>query len=82
MLGDVIISVPTALRQAGEAGRSLDDELATLLVHGVLHLCGYDHERNEKEAARMQRRERALRNMISPVPSVVIRRASQKKRSR
>ena len=60
MLGDIVISVPTAWRQAIEAGRSLDEELAWLLVHGILHLCGYDHERNEKEARRMRRRERKI----------------------
>lgn len=82
ILGDVAISVPTALRQAREAGRSLDDELAVLLVHGVLHLCGYDHERNEKEAAHMHRRERAILQMIRPLPRLVTRRAAQRKRSR
>ncbi|MGQ0694420.1 MAG: rRNA maturation RNase YbeY [Nitrospiraceae bacterium] len=82
LLGDVVISVPTALRQASEAGRSLDDELATLLVHGVLHLCGYDHERNEKEAALMRRRERAILNTIGPVPRLVTIRPEQRKRSR
>lgn len=71
MLGDVVISLPTAVRQAKEAGRSIDDELALLLVHGVLHLCGYDHERNPREAARMSRRERALLHLISPVPRLV-----------
>ena len=82
LLGDVVISVPTALRQAREDGRSVDDELATLLVHGVLHLCGYDHERNKKEAARMQRRERAILQTINPVPRLVTRCAEQRKRSR
>jgi probable rRNA maturation factor len=53
MLGDVVISVPTATRQANQGQRSLDEELTVLLVHGILHLCGYDHERNEKEARRM-----------------------------
>lgn len=71
MLGDVVISLPTAVRQAKEAGRSVDDELAVLLVHGVLHLCGYDHEKNPREAARMSRRERALFRLISPVPRMV-----------
>ncbi|MGC4097540.1 MAG: rRNA maturation RNase YbeY [Nitrospira sp.] len=71
MLGDVVISLPTAVRQAREAGRSVDDELTMLLVHGVLHLCGYDHERNPREAARMSRRERALLRVISPVPRIV-----------
>ena len=68
MLGDVVISVPTAWRQGKEAGRSLDEELACLLVHGILHLCGYDHERSEKEARRMHRRERMLLRMIAQQP--------------
>ena len=82
MLGDVVISLPTAVRQAKEAGRSLDDELAMLLVHGVLHLCGYDHERNEREAARMARRERTLLRMISPVPRLVTFRAGRRTKDR
>jgi len=73
ILGDVVISVPTARRQAKEGGRSLDEELAWLLVHGVLHLCGYDHERSEREARRMQRRERQILRLLSPVPRLVTR---------
>ena len=65
MLGDVVISVPTACRQAIEAGRSLDEELGWLLIHGILHLCGYDHERSEKEARRMYRRERMIQRSIA-----------------
>ncbi|MDP1770181.1 MAG: rRNA maturation RNase YbeY [Nitrospirota bacterium] len=60
VLGDVVIAVPTAVRQAKEGHRSLDEELTVLLVHGILHLCGYDHERSENEARRMQRRERMI----------------------
>jgi rRNA maturation RNase YbeY len=82
MLGDVVISLPTALRQAKEAGRSIDDELAMLLVHGVLHLCGYDHELNPREAARMSRRERALLHLISPVPCLVTVRTGRQPRGR
>jgi probable rRNA maturation factor len=70
LLGDVVISVPTAQRQALEAGRSLDEELAVLLIHGVLHLCGYDHERDAQEAARMRRRERAILKSVLPLPSL------------
>ena len=81
MLGDVVISVPTALRQAREAGQSLDDEIAALLVHGVLHLCGYDHERSEKEAARMHRRERTILKKVQPTPRLVIKRGGPRKRS-
>jgi rRNA maturation RNase YbeY len=82
MLGDVVISLPTAVRQARQAGRSIDDELAMLLVHGVLHLCGYDHERNQREAARMSRRERALFQRISPVPRVITFRIERRTRGR
>ena len=73
LLGDVVIAVPTAVRQAKEGGRSLDEELTVLLVHGILHLCGYDHERSEQEARRMQRRERMVLRAIGPRPTGVTR---------
>ena len=60
MLGDIVISVPVAVRQADEAGHSLTVELERLLVHGLLHLLGYDHEQGLREARRMERRERQL----------------------
>lgn len=47
LLGDVVISLDTAARQAAERGHSLEDECRILLVHGVLHLLGYDHENGE-----------------------------------
>ncbi|MEI8013679.1 MAG: rRNA maturation RNase YbeY [Nitrospira sp.] len=68
MLGDVVISIPTAWRQAKETRRTLDEELACLLIHGILHLCGYDHERGEKEARRMHRRERMILRSIARLP--------------
>ena len=67
-LGDVVVSIPTAQRQARQRGRSLDEELTVLLVHGILHLCGYDHERSEKEARRMHRRERMILRSIVRLP--------------
>ena len=73
MLGDVVISVPTAWRQAKETGRTLDEELAWLLVHGILHLCGYDHERSEKETRRMHRRERMILRSLARLPKRVNR---------
>lgn len=82
LLGDVVISVPTARRQAKESGRSVGDELAALLVHGVLHLCGYDHERSAREAMRMRRRETAIVKRLNPVPHLVIRRAGRRARRR
>ncbi len=65
VLGDIVISVPAAARQAAEAGHAVGREIDLLLVHGLLHLMGYDHERGEREARRMQRRERHLLNRLS-----------------
>lgn len=58
-LGEVVLSLPTARRQAREAGRPLLTEVAHLLVHGLLHLLGYDHE-SEEEERRMRAREEGL----------------------
>ena len=59
MLGDVVISVETAAAQAAERHRGLDETVARLLVHGVLHLIGHDHE-DDDEAQEMQAEERRL----------------------
>jgi probable rRNA maturation factor len=65
LLGDVVISADTAARDAGEAGCSVDSELCFLLLHGTLHLLGYDHERGTaEEAERMEARERELFTLI------------------
>lgn len=60
MLGDIVISVPTARSQAIDAGLTLQQELERLLVHGLLHLVGYDHERGAADARSMQVKERNL----------------------
>ncbi len=60
LLGDVVISVPQALRQAEEMGIPLHEELLRLVIHGLLHLLGYDHERGKGEALRMRRLENRL----------------------
>lgn len=61
LLGDVVISTETAARDATEAGVSFESELLFLLVHGVLHLCGYDHERGtEQQALVMEAREQEI----------------------
>jgi rRNA maturation RNase YbeY len=52
-LGDVVISLETAARQAREMRQSTSQRLRTLLVHGFLHLLGYDHERSKSDAAAM-----------------------------
>ncbi|MDJ0869881.1 MAG: rRNA maturation RNase YbeY [Myxococcota bacterium] len=59
LLGDVVVGVDTAWRQARRARRTLDDELARLAIHGVLHLLGHDHEEPE-EARAMRAEERRL----------------------
>jgi len=71
LMGDVVISVPTAAQQARQLGRSLDEELTTLLIHGILHLCGYDHERSNREARRMQQRERWVLRRLGRIPRLV-----------
>ena len=58
-LGEVIISYPQAVEQAREQGHATEKELALLVIHGILHLLGYDHE-EAKEEIKMRRREREL----------------------
>ncbi|MFQ5926099.1 MAG: rRNA maturation RNase YbeY [Terriglobia bacterium] len=60
-LGDVVISLETAKRQARQRRHSLGTELGLLMLHGVLHLLGYDHEADQ---GRMNRRERGLRRRL------------------
>ncbi|MBX3236984.1 MAG: rRNA maturation RNase YbeY [Nitrospiraceae bacterium] len=71
-LGDVVVSLPQTIRQARERGHHPDVELAVLLIHGVLHLCGYDHERSEAEARRMKRREARVLAMVAPIPRLLL----------
>ena len=60
LLGDVIISLPTAQRQAEEAGIALDAMISRLLVHGILHLVGFDHVQDENSAREMEQRSAEL----------------------
>lgn len=60
MLGDIIISVETALRNAKDAEIEFEEELDFLMIHGILHLLGYDHETSEADARRMEEKEREL----------------------
>ena len=64
-LGEVLISYPQALAQAKEQGHSLERELALLVIHGILHLLGYDHEEPEAEH-KMRERERELLERYFP----------------
>jgi probable rRNA maturation factor len=60
-LGDIVISVEQAHRQAGDNGLTLENEIKQLILHGVLHLCGYDHETDNGE---MNKRELQLRRKL------------------
>ncbi|MCP4201337.1 MAG: rRNA maturation RNase YbeY [bacterium] len=64
-LGDIAVSVPAARRQALERGHSVERELKVLLLHGVLHCLGHDHETDSGE---MDRLERRLRRRWVPAP--------------
>jgi len=65
LLGDVVISVDTAARDAAEAEVSFESELYFLLLHGILHLLGYDHERGtDEEAALMEAKETEIFTVI------------------
>ena len=60
LLGDVVVSVEKAAEQAKARGHSSEQELVTLLIHGVVHLIGYDHERSAREARAMRRVEKRI----------------------
>ncbi len=57
-LGDVVVSVEQAARQAKENGLTLDQEIAQLILHGLIHLCGYDHSTDKGEMNRLEMRLR------------------------
>ena len=63
LLGDVIISMETTRRQADERGHSVETELRVLLVHGILHLLGYDHIEDD-EAEIMEAKEREILRLL------------------
>jgi len=63
MIGDIVISVDTARRQAADYDAQLQDEIDRLLIHGVLHIIGHDHEEPD-ERARMESEERRLADAI------------------
>ena len=58
--GDLVICAPVVEREASEQGKSLEAHIAHLIVHGVLHLQGYDHETSKADARRMESHERAI----------------------
>jgi probable rRNA maturation factor len=69
-LGELVICLPVLKRQAAEQGHSPESELDILLIHGLLHLLGFDHERGPKDAASMSRWERKL---LGRLPGLIAR---------
>jgi probable rRNA maturation factor len=64
LLGDIVINLQAAKRQALEHGLLFQEELRWLLVHGILHLVGYDHERNKYSEKKMREKEKELLKYI------------------
>jgi len=64
LLGDVVISIETAAREGEIAGMSMEERFTQLLVHGILHLLGYDHEKNKKQAYKMEKKSDEILKLI------------------
>jgi probable rRNA maturation factor len=64
LLGDVVISTDTADKEAQNFGMSMEQRFKELLVHGILHLFGYDHETSEQDARQMEKRSQELLKLI------------------
>ncbi len=65
ILGDIVINIPRTESQAEEYGTSFNDELYRLLIHGTLHLLGYDHVDSPARARTMEKKEREIFNAIT-----------------
>jgi probable rRNA maturation factor len=65
ILGDVVISIDTAKRQADELRHSVEKEIYILLIHGILHLLGFDHAKSKQDLLKMQFKEKELLALIS-----------------
>jgi probable rRNA maturation factor len=69
LLGDVVISVETAHREAQNAGLSRTAYFDRLLIHGILHLLGYEHENNKSEAQKMEQKTNEILESIKLQPA-------------
>lgn len=66
LLGDVVISCETAEREADEAGIDISERMSQLLIHGILHLVGYDHERGDADESAMEDKSLELMKILEP----------------
>ena len=67
LLGDIVINTPMAVVQARVSGRGFYDEIYRLLIHGILHLAGYDHEKSVYKADIMKKKEQEIFSAIKKV---------------
>jgi len=65
LLGDVVISVETAEREGNDSGAGMRKRFTELLIHGILHLFGYDHERNRYQAKKMEKKAAELMKKVN-----------------
>jgi probable rRNA maturation factor len=65
LLGDVVISIETAEKEGTTIGISTEERFIQLLVHGILHLLGYDHETSEEEAEKMEKKSNEILKLIN-----------------
>jgi probable rRNA maturation factor len=70
LLGDVVISAQTARREADAAGITLDERISQLLIHGILHLLGFDHEAEESRADEMEIQSLSLLKLVEKNPDL------------
>mgnify|MGYP001138459399 FL=1 len=73
LLGDVVISMDTAAREAEAIEMTFENRFKELLIHGILHLFGYDHETDEADAREMEDKSEALLEMIQSIDLQAIR---------
>lgn len=67
VLGDIVVCIPRALTQAEEYGLAFHEELLRLLIHGLLHLAGYDHEKGSYQRRKMEKKEKELIHALAAV---------------
>jgi len=67
LLGDIVINLHAANRQAAAYGNTFNEEVRRLLIHGFLHLVGFDHERNAYQRRKMEKKERDLQHALEAV---------------
>ena len=68
LLGDVVISIETAFREGQKGDLSMEERFDQLLIHGILHLLGYDHEGTKSEARKMEKKAQELLDLIQANP--------------